>query len=94
MKLERTHVVTDTEDIIWILRELERTIEDLKDENESLTLQSSVDQDKIDELYGEVADLEFDVNSLEETLQELRDKLKEKESLIQELQVRLAGLEK
>ena len=43
----------------------------------------SVDQDKIDELYGEVADLEFDVNSLEETLQELRDKLKEKEILNQ-----------
>ena len=94
MKLERTHIVTDTEDIIWILRELERTIEDLKDENESLTIQGVGDQDKIDELYGEVADLEFDVNSLEETLQELRDKLKEKEILIQELQARLRGLEK
>ena len=87
MKLERTHIVTDTEDIIWILRELEGTIEDLKEENESLQTQN-------DELYGEVADSQSYSDSIEETMLELRDKLKEKESLIQELQARLRGLEK
>ena len=87
MKLDRVHLIDDLEDLIWIFRELEEKIDELKEENESLQTQN-------DELYGEVSDSQSYSNSLEETMLELRDKLKEKESLIQELQARLRGLEK
>lgn len=87
MKLDRVHLIDDTEDLIWIFRELEEKMDELKEENESL-------QTQIEEVYSEKADLQLYADWLEENLLEMRDDLKDKRQLLQELQARLAGLEK
>ena len=87
MKLDRVHLIDDTEDLIWIFRELEEKMDELKEDNESL-------QTQIEELYSEKADLQLYADWLEENLLEMRDDLKDKRQLLQELQARVAGLEK
>ena len=87
MKLDRVHLIDDLEDLIWIFRELEEKIDELKEENESL-------QTQIEEVYSEREDVQLYADSLEERLIEMRGDIEEKEDLIQELQARIAGLEK
>lgn len=58
MKLDRVHLIDDTEDLIWIFRELEEKIDELKEENEKLQDDIEEKEDLIQELQARLAGLE------------------------------------
>lgn len=58
MKLDRAHLIDDTEDLIWIFRELEEKIDELKEENERLQDEIEEKEELILELQARIAGLE------------------------------------
>ena len=58
MKLNTVHLVDDTEDLIWIFRELEEKMDELKEENEKLQDEIEEREDLIQELQARLAGLE------------------------------------
>ncbi len=89
MKLDRVHLIDDTEDLIWIFRELEEKIDELKEENEKLQEDSEDYDFHSDSLQEKIYGLEEKIEGLENQVDDLSDRLEDSTSDVYELQVLL-----